>query len=90
MINLILEIIFVLLVALDTIFALIIIKRGWAVEIGGVAKYYIHNQALTLVITIVCVAALIAWLEFVNMVWVLAGVNIYMAWHPYRKWRQLK
>ena len=60
------DILFVMLVALDTALTAIILHRKIGVEVAGIAKYYIHNPILTIGITVLAVLFLISWLEFVK------------------------
>lgn len=87
--NIALEIIFVALVCADTIITYLIIDSGKGVEIGPVAKYYIDNKAVAIIITVVVTVTLIGWLELVNMVFFLIPAILRMTWLVRKNWRIL-
>lgn len=78
--NLALEILFALLVAADTILTYMVIGSGKCTEIGPVAKYYIDNKPVAIIITVVATAFLIGWLRLVNMTWMLIPAILRLGW----------
>jgi len=84
-----LEVLFALLVAADTWLTYRIIDGGKGVEVGAIAKYYIHNKAVAIILSAACVVVLISWLRLVGMWWFLIPVDLYMGRLVYRNWRVL-
>lgn len=78
--NLALEILFALLVAADTVLTYRVIDSGKGVEIGPVAKHYIHNKPVAIALAVILVVVLIGWLRLVNMTWFLIPAILRMAW----------
>ena len=75
----------VLLIA-DTWLTYRIIDSGKGVEIGPVAKYYIHNRPVAIFLAIVCVVVLIGWLRLTGLWFFLIPVDLYMARLVYHNW----
>jgi hypothetical protein len=65
-VNLALELLFAVLVVADMVLTHRIIESGKGVEIGVVAKHYIHNRAATIAITAVVVALIIGILRLID------------------------
>jgi hypothetical protein len=76
----VLEIIFILLVAADTALTYRVISSGKGVEIGPVARYYIDDKPLAIGIAVIAVVLLIGWLRLVNMTWMLIPCILRVAW----------
>jgi len=87
--NIALEILFVMLVAADTWLTYRIIDSGKGVEIGPIAKYYIDNKPVAIIVTVLATGVLIGYLEFVGMVWFLIPAILRMAWVVRKNWRIL-
>jgi hypothetical protein len=73
----ILEVLFVLLVAADTILTYKVIDGGKGTEIGPVARYYIDDKPLAIGIAVIAVVLLIGWLRLVGVWWIV--VPTYLA-----------
>jgi uncharacterized membrane protein len=84
-----LEVLFAMLVAADTILTYIVIGSGKGTEIGPVAKYYIDNKPVAIIITVVATAFLIGWLRLVGMAWMLIPCILRLAWLCRKHWRIL-
>jgi hypothetical protein len=87
--NLALEILFALLVAADTVLTYRVIDSGKGVEIWPVARHYIDNKPVAIALSVILVAALIAWLRLVHMTWMLIPAILRMAWLCRKHWRIL-
>jgi hypothetical protein len=86
--NFLLEIMFVALVLADTVLTYAILESGKGVEIAF-ARRYINNPAATAAITLLAVGALLFWLNFVHMIWMLIPAILRMAWLVRKNWRIL-
>lgn len=84
-----LEILFALLVAADTVLTYRVIASGKGVEIGAVAKYYIDNKPVAIIISVVATAFLIGWLRFVHMTFFLIPCILRLGWLCRKHWRIL-
>lgn len=91
--NLILEALFVLFVAADTVLTYRVISSGKGVEIGPVARYYVGNRAVAIALTVVATAFLIGWLRLIGVWWIVVPAYAAVYWrfgHLCRKhWRIL-
>jgi len=92
--NLALELLFVGLVILDMILTYRIIASGKGVEIGAIAKYYIDQPAVAIIITAVATALLIGWLRLVGKWWIVVptylAVYLRLGWLCYKHIRILR
>jgi len=89
MIHFVLDVLLVLLVAADTWLTYRIIESGKGTEIGAVAKYYIGNKAVAIILSAVCVVALIGWLRLTGLWFFLIPADAYMARLVYKNWQVL-
>ena len=84
----VIEIIFIMLLAADTWLTYRIIESGKGVEVGW-ARHYIHSKPLTIAITALCFAAIVALLRFTRQGWLYVPANLYMARLVYKNWKVL-
>lgn len=89
MIRIGLEILFALLVAADTWLTYRIIETGKGVEIGIVAKHYIHSLPLTILISIVGWVLIVGMLRLTGFWFFLIPVDLCMARVVYRNMKVL-
>ena len=85
----ILEALLCLLFAADTWLTYRIIESGKGVEVGW-ARHYIRSKPLTIAVTILCFAAIVALLRFTRQGWLYIPINLYMARVVYKNWKVWK
>lgn len=84
-----LEALFAVLLIADTWLTYRIIESGKGVEIGPVAKYYIHSKFSAITLTVICWLVLVGWLRLTGLWFFLIPVDLYMGRLVYRNWRVL-